>query len=218
MICKKDQVHVIVIIDVFRAFSTASYVLARNPATYMITTKSTVISRLALNFNCPLIIGKAEKGVDFMYHIPNSPTRVQEVKVVGRNVLHRTDAGAKGILLASGDIILATAFVNADATVQYIKTLKNPKVTIVPMGYEATTPSLEDNVCALYIKALLRDEKISLNLFLSDIKKRSGSYFFSADQWQYPEQDFERCMELKRFNFAIQAIVKEDYAILTCCN
>ena len=215
----QSQTHVVIVIDAFRAFSTASYVLARYPATYIITPKSEVISRLLVNYIDPLIIGKPEKGVDLAYDIPNSPTRVQEVKITNRNIFHRTEAGAKGILFArDADIILATGFVNADATVKYIKELINPRITILPMGHEAITPSIEDDVCSLYIESLIKNERLNLASFLPEIRKGSGKYFFSEDQLQYPSADFERCLEIRRFNFAIRAIVQDDYAILSRCN
>jgi 2-phosphosulfolactate phosphatase len=215
---KQENIHVTVIIDAFRAFATASYVLALHPKTYMITNKCSVIARLASDFANPITIGKPEKNSDLIYEIPNSPTRVLGLKVTGRNVLHRTEAGAKGILSnADSDVILAVGFVNASATVKYIKTLTNPKLMILPMGHEATTPSLEDQVCANYIESLMCDKKIELARFIPDLKKGSGKYFFSIDQWQYPEEDFKRCLDINRFNFAIKAVVKDDYAILCRC-
>jgi len=213
------QIHVVVVIDVFRAFTTAAYVLERHPATYMLTTKSTVISRLAKKFKDPLLIGKSEKGANLTYDIPNSPTRLGDVKVMGRNVLHRTEAGAKGVFLAgNADIILVASLVNAEATVKYIKSLSNAKVTIWPMGHEGTIPSLEDDICAKYIKALINGKKINLAKFVLELKEGPGKYFFGKDQWQYPYQDFDRCLEIGRFNFAIKAVVIDDYAILTRCN
>ncbi len=178
-----------------------------------------MISRLASELQNALLIGKAEKGSNFEYHIPNSPTRVKESDVRNRDILHRTAAGAKGILLAqNADIILATSFGNADATVRYIQTLTNPQITLLPMGHEATTPSLEDQVCALYLKALINDEIMNLNSFLIPLKEGSGRYFFSKDQWQYPSEDFERCLKTNRFKFAIRASLEKDHAILTRCN
>jgi len=213
------QLNVAIIIDAFRAFATASYVLEHYPKTYMLATKSSVISKLASNLKNTLLIGKPEKGSNLIYNIPNSPTRVQEIKIRDKNILHRTEAGAKGILLAKdSDIILATGFVNADATVKYIKTLTKPKITIVPMGHEGITPSLEDDICAKYIESLINEKKIKLTPFLKDLKKGPGKYFFSKDQWQYPQEDFDRCLKTNSFNFAIKAVVHNDYAILKRCN
>lgn len=184
----------------------------------MLAAQSQVVSRLALDLKNPLFIGKPEKGVALIYDIPNSPTRVLNIDVMGRDVLHRTEAGAKGILRAQdADIVLAAGFVNAGATVQYLSKLKNPKITILPMGHEATTPSLEDDICALYIRALIDGKKFSLTPFLPALREGPGRYFFSNDQWQYPFEDFDRCLEVGRFNFAIRAIVRGDYAILMRC-
>lgn len=218
-----SSIRVTVVIDAFRAFSTACYVLEKNPASYRVATKSSVISRLAIDAINPLLIGKPEKGFDhIVYNIPNSPTRVLGVKITGCDVLHRTDAGMKGILQSKdSDIILAAGFVNAESTVQYInKTIRKkgtPKITITPMGHQGESPSLEDDACAEYIKCLLSEKKLDLNLYMDEIRQGPGSYFFSQDQQQYPSEDFARCMEVGRFDFAIQAILKDDYAVLSRC-
>lgn len=187
----------------------------------MLAKKSDVISKLSANFTNPLLVGKSEKGSILAYNIPNSPTRVESVDIKHRSVLHRTEAGAGGIISVNqpgGGIILAASFVNAGATAKYIKALPNAKVTIIPMGHEGTNPSLEDNICAEYIKALINGKKINLAKFLPVIKNDSGKYFFSRDQWQYPKEDFFKCLEIDHFDFIIKANVIDDYAILTCVN
>jgi 2-phosphosulfolactate phosphatase len=212
---EQSKTHVTVVIDVFRAFTTACYILEDSPSTYTLTTRSAVIDRLAQSSLNPVLIGKPELGSALSYAIPNSPTRVSEIDLKNRTVFHRTEAGARGILLAKdADVILAAGFVNAEATVQYIKTLTNPELTILPMGHEGITPSLEDDLCALYIEALFRGEKIDISPYLSELREGAGRYFFSEDQWQYPIEDFARCLEIDRFNFAIEAVTFDDYARL----
>ncbi len=197
-----DSKKITIVIDAFRAFTTASYVLARHPASYMLTTKSAVISRLAANLLDPLLIGKSEKGARVVYHIPNSPTRVNETKVRGRHVLHRTEAGAKGILIAKdSDVILGAGFVNAAATAEYVRNLKNAHITILPMGHEGSTPSLEDHICATYIEALIKGKQMALTSYIPALRKGPGRYFFSEDQWQYPCEDFFRCLKPNGFRF-----------------
>jgi 2-phosphosulfolactate phosphatase len=83
------------------------------------------------------------------------------------------------------------------------------------MGHEGTTPSLEDDICAHYIKARLQGQTLNLEQYHAALQKGSGSYFFSGDQWQYPYEDFKCCLELNRFNYAVKAEVQGDYAILT---
>ncbi len=212
----KKQLRVTIVIDAFRAFTTACYVLERHPTAYLITPKCTTISRLTSSYPGALLIGKPEVGFDTIYHIPNSPTRVKETPVTERTVLHRTEAGAKGIMLAeTSDLILATAFVNVEATARYLSKITNPKIIIVPMGHEGQTPSLEDNLCAEYLESLLQGGKSNLDDFLPALRTGSGRYFFSEDQWQYPREDFERCLKVGGFNFAIRAVVQGDYASLS---
>jgi len=209
---------VTIVIDVFRAFTTASYILDKQPASYILTDRQSVVCQLAVKHINPIIIGKPEKGLEgrIIYHIPNSPTRLLQLEISNRDIIHRTAAGAKGILFAKdADVVLAAGFVNAAATANYVKGLTNAEVTILPMGHEGTTPSQEDDLCAKYIEALINEETIELDT--SSLKEGSGRYFFAEDQWQYPQEDFQRCLEVDRFNFAIQATVQDDYAILVRC-
>lgn len=211
----------IIVIDVFRAFTTACYVLARSPAHYILANNSQVIGKLTSIYPNSLLIGKPEKNIDLTYDIPNSPTRTKEVDIQHKTILHRTEAGAKGILHAlkqPSSIVFAAGFVNADATVNYLRLYNINSVTIWPMGHEATSPSLEDDICAEYIQASLRGEKMSLTSFLPAIRKGPGRYFFGDDQWQYPREDFARCLSVKQFNFAVQATSQGDHAVLARCD
>jgi 2-phosphosulfolactate phosphatase len=207
-----------VIIDVFRAFTTAGYVLQQNPEKYIYSTKSCVLKNLALNHVNSLFIGKNEIGANIKYNIPNSPARVKEINLANKLVLHRTEAGAKGILNAvDADIILATSFINAGATVKYIKKLQNPEIEIIPMGHEANKPSIEDDICAEYIQSLLNNKNFDIAPFEKELKEGPGKYFFLEDQWQYPKEDFKYCLEIDHFNFPIQARLYGDYALLMRC-
>jgi 2-phosphosulfolactate phosphatase len=215
----QKQIYIVVVIDVFRAFSTAAYVLDRYPAYYIFAKKSDTISRIAVQYSQPLLIGKAEIGANLNYHIPNSPTRSLQIEVTGKNIFHRTEAGAKGVLLAKdADIILVASFVNSSATARYIRKFPKAKVIIMPMGHEGNTPTLEDSLCGQYIVALINGRLLNIKDFFSELKQGSGKYFFGKDQSQYPSSDFNLCLDVNRFNFPICAYVKDDYAILSRCN
>lgn len=208
--------NVVIIVDAFRAFATASYVLEKYPNNYYMSTTSSALSKLSHDFLNPFFIGKQEKGADpILYDIPNSPTRASTVNLFERHVFHRTAAGAKGLLESKiNDLVLGAAFTNADATARIIRSLPEDTVTYKPMGHEGITPSLEDDLCVKYIQGLLEGPKIDLNDHLSDLKDGPAKYFFTENQWEYPEEDFDRCLELRHVDFAIEAIVHDHHAQL----
>jgi 2-phosphosulfolactate phosphatase len=215
---KRNSNSATIVIDVFRAFTTAAYILSRNPSLYILSTTSTIITELSELYSNSILVGKPEKGETLQYHIPNSPTRSQELTIQDKIILHRTEAGAKGILqalLSSSGIVLASCFANAKATIDYLKRKNITELNIMAMGHEATTPTLEDDLCAQYIMALWTNETFDIEAYKPEIKASSGQYFFQHDQLQYPRDDFNSCLNLNQFNFAIEAKLKNDYAILT---
>lgn len=214
-----NNFKITVVVDVFRAFTTACYILEREPSSYFYTYSCKIVEKLTHQTENSLLIGKPEKGSTFNYQIPNSPKWVTNEFITNRNVIHRTESGARGILAAShADLVLATGLVNAKATVDYIKIFKNSIVTILPMGHEGTTPSLEDDICAHYLLALLTSKHMDISSYIPKLALSSGKYFFSDDQNQYPKEDFSMCLELNKFNFAIQAHLYSKYAILKRCH
>lgn len=218
---KQQPPNVTIVIDVFRAFTTACYILRGSPARYILASSTPVIADLAAAYPGALSVGKPEIGQDWHYDIPNSPTRVKACTLYNRTVLHRTEAGARGVLEACKDpaqIVLAAGFVNALATADYVSALSPASVQIKPMGFEAISPSLEDDVCATYLEALLRGEAMSLESYIPAIRAGAGQYFFSEDQWQYPVEDFSRCLRVGHCDFAVRAVACEGYALLKPCH
>jgi 2-phosphosulfolactate phosphatase len=205
--------NVTVVIDVFRAFATAAYILHQRPREYLLTSTSASAGRLAAADPDALLVGKPEIGARIAYHIPNSPTRVVESQIAGRRVVHRTEAGARGVLAADG-IVLVAGFVNARATAAWLRRMR-AHVRFWPMGHEAASPTLEDDLCAACIESLLIGRTFDLSPHREALREGTGRYFFGEDQWQYPHEDFERCLELDRFGFAIQAEVRGDHARLS---
>ncbi|MDX8431002.1 MAG: 2-phosphosulfolactate phosphatase [Candidatus Algichlamydia australiensis] len=204
-----------VVIDAFRAFATAAYVLEQQPEAYFYSTSCEVVSHLKKKWRNSLLIGKPQKNSSVIYDIPNSPKRTFDLEIKDRVIIHRTEAGSKGILAATkADLIFAVGFGNAKATANHIQTFSGAEIALFPMGHEGERPSLEDNLCADYFSASLQGKKWDLSSHLSAIKAGPGRYFFQEDQWQYPEEDYPLCTTLERFNFAIEASVVGEYAIL----
>lgn len=206
-----------VVIDAFRAFATAAFILDREPADYILTTSSQVARQLADGASDVLLVGKPEIGADLGYDIPNSPARSMDVRVAGRTVIHRTEAGARGVLRAPrGDIVLVAGFINAGATARQVNAL-GATATLCPMGHEAKTPTLEDDLCAALIQARIDGRTFDLTPHLGALRDGPGCYFFGKNQTEYPRLDFDLCTQTDRFAFAMRAHLFDDHARLVRC-
>jgi 2-phosphosulfolactate phosphatase len=195
-----------VIIDVFRAFTTAAYVFANGAET--ILPVGGVDEALALRRSHPdwRVMGEVHGHKVPGYDYGNSPDEVSQVDFKGRTVIQRTSSGVQGILAASGaDDILLGSFVIAEATVNYIKR-RNPKVvSIVAMGWEGDYKVIEDELCAEYLEARINGEKPDFPDMVRRIRADpQGAKFFDKTQPSFREGDFHAAMSLDRFPFALR--------------
>jgi 2-phosphosulfolactate phosphatase len=204
-----------IIIDTFRAFSTACYAMAASPREYLLVEDSATAARLSSSTPRPFLIGKPELNAELAYDVPNSPTRVLSRLVRGTTIIHRSCAGARGILRALlASEVITGSLVNADAVARYVRARMPARVTLVAMGHEGETPSSEDDVCADYIAARIAGEALDPSLRVSELRGGAGRYFFTEAQDEYPREDFARCTALDRFAFVLRAERLGGYARL----
>ncbi len=195
-----------VIIDVFRAFTTAAFVMANGAET--IIPVGTVDEALELRRRNPewIVMGEVHghKVPDFDYG--NSPDEVSRIDFTGRTVIQRTSSGVQGILAASGaEEVLLGSFVTAEATVKYIKREDPAVVSLVAMGWEGEYEAIEDELYAEYLDTRL----LGGHPDFADIARRiradpQGAKFFDPTQTSFREGDFHAAMSLDRFCFALR--------------
>ncbi len=195
-----------VIIDVFRAFTTAAFVMANGAET--ILPVGGVDEALALRRSHPewRVMGEVHGHKVPGFDYGNSPDEVSGVDFKGRTVIQRTSSGVRGLLAASGaDDILLGSFVIAEATVDYIKR-RNPKtVSIVAMGWEGEYKVIEDELCAEYLEARLHGERPDFPDMARRIRADpQGAKFFDKAQPSFREGDFHAAMSLDKFPFALR--------------
>ena len=203
----KEAEGLAVVIDVFRAFSLECWLFAMGAAE--IRPAGAVEDALAWREKDPgcVLIGERHgrklDGFDF----GNSPSTVPPEAVRGKRVIHTTSAGTQGVMNATrSQEILTGSFVNARAVAEYILQ-KNPEtVTLVCMGKEGLEQAEEDELCAVYIRSLLRGEVIpDIDGRLAALRFGGGKHFFDpALKDVYPEKDYWMCIERDRFDFVIR--------------
>ena len=195
-----------VIIDVFRAFTTAAFVMANNAE--MIIPVGTVDEVLELRFRDPrlIVMGEVHGHMIPGFDYGNSPDEVSRVDFTGKTVIQRTSSGVQGILAASGaEEVLLGSFVTAEATVKHIKRMNPGVVSLVAMGWEGEYEAIEDELCAEYLEARLRGGHPNFADMAKLIRADpQGAKFFDPTQTSFKEGDFHAAMSLDRFSLALR--------------
>ena len=196
----------VVVIDVFRAFSLACYVFQNGAA--RIYPVDSVEMALEMKTKEPEVVAIGErherKCLGFDYG--NSPTHIEKVDFRDKVVVHTTSSGTQGIALATqADEILTGSFVNADAIVRYIQSKNPEQVTLVPMGYEGVRQTDEDEFCADYIAARLQGDTPNFEEMVEALRNGDGARLLDPSNHEFsPARDFDLCLNLNRFNFVLR--------------
>jgi 2-phosphosulfolactate phosphatase len=197
-----------VVIDVFRAFTTAAYVMANGAE--KILPVGGVDEALELRRQNPgwLVMGEVHGHKVPGFDYGNSPDEVNHVDFTGKTVIQRTSSGVQGILAASrAEEILLGSFVLVEATVDYIKKKIPRVVSIVAMGWEGEHEAIEDELCAEYLESRLRGARPDFPEMARRIRANpQGAKFFDPTQTSFREGDFYAAMSLDRFPFALRVV------------
>jgi len=205
-----------VIIDVFRAFSTACYAFERGIE--KIYPLGDLDLALSLKKDHPeyLYVGERNEQKAAGFDFGNSPTHLLEAEISAKTMVHTTSSGTQGLVNAkNASEILTGSFVNAGAIVRYIRE-KNPEnVSLVCMGYACKYPTDEDTLCARYIKNEIEGVTSDFKSMVERIKQGDGARFFDPEKQSWsPESDFRLCLDLNRFNFVLKAEKEGDLIYL----
>lgn len=202
----KNAKGLAVIIDVFRAFSTACYAFGRGAK--KIIPVSEIEKAYLLKQNSPeyILMGERNEQKPTGFDFGNSPTHILEGNLEGKTIVHTTSSGTQGIAAAvQADEIITGSFVNAHAIIKYIGNCAPDTVSLVCMGYACEYPTDEDTFCAEYIRNELKGVKNDFERMKKIIREGSGSRFFEpANQEWAPSSDFDLCLERNVFDFVLK--------------
>jgi 2-phosphosulfolactate phosphatase len=204
----KEARGLTVVIDVFRAFTTAAYVMANGAQRIHPVGSLEEAFRLRELHPDWVLMGErgGKKVPDFDYG--NSPYEVSAIDFTGRTVVQTTSAGTQGIVNARcADEIMLGSFVMADAIVEYIKRKDPETVSLVAMGWGGQVKSPEDESLAEYIEKRLNGLEPSFASMKQRIREHpQGAKFFDPEQADFVEGDFHCAMDLNRFGFCLRVV------------
>jgi 2-phosphosulfolactate phosphatase len=205
----------VVVIDVFRAFTTAAMAFKQGAGRIVVT--DSVDKALALRaqgvgrFCMGEIKGAKAAGFDF----PNSPWILSQARFSGETVILATSNGTAGLVAAGGaERLYASGLVSADATAALIKASGAERVTLAAMGeLRSGARAVEDELCAHYIRARLEGrapDRQSLSRAIADMAPPINPALLAAGDY-FPE-DRVLALEIGSVGFALR--VREEAGLL----
>ena len=195
-----------VIIDVFRAFSTACYAFGNGVDRIYPVGDLKEAYQLKLQNPDYILVGERNEQKPEGFDFGNSPSQLLEANLAGKTMVHTTSSGTQGIANAiHADEILTGSFVNAGAIVEYIRMQRPTKVSLVCMGYSCQFQTDEDTLLAIYIKNELEGIANDFQSMVEQLRTGDGARFFAPEKQEWaPVADFDLCLSLNRFNFVLK--------------
>lgn len=196
----------VVVIDVFRAFSVAAYAFAQGARTIIPVAAIDDARALKLRYPDALLIGERHARPLPGFDCGNSPTELVRLDLQGRTLIHTTHAGTQGLANATqADEVITGALVNAGAIVRYIRSRKPQCVTLVRMGQDARERCDEDDLCAQILLQRLQGEHPDVSQVRERLRGAASAqkFFDPACDWA-PERDFELCTQVDAFDFVLR--------------
>ena len=201
----------VVIIDVYRAFTTAAVAFSRRAGKIILVAEVEEALELRDRGLADLCMGEVggmrPEGFDF----GNSPYELSRADVEGRTIAQSTRAGTVGVASVNkADALYACSLVVAEATVRAILRDLPPVVSLVAMGVEGRERSDEDEQCALYVRNLLQgrmpDHHAVRKLVLAGAESQK---YDDPDLPHFDPNDVEMALQIDSFPFAIQVSLED---------
>jgi 2-phosphosulfolactate phosphatase len=202
----EEATGVAVIIDVFRAFSTACYAYDSGASRLVVTDSAEKAFKLKKEYRNSVLVGEKDEMKIEGFDFGNSPTELLKADLSGKIVVQTTTAGTRGLLSAlNAEIVLSGSLVNSGAIIRYLRKLNPSTISLVAMGYRGIVSSDEDLLCAEIIKSGLEGNERSYQQQISKLSSGSGARFFNPANIDFsPPTDFFLCTMMNRFDFILR--------------
>ena len=201
----------VIIIDVFRAFTTAAIAFDRGVREITLVAEAEDALALHRRGVGDLLMGEVGGARPAGFDFGNSPYEVSQAELEGKTLVQSTRAGTVGVAAATkADTIYLGSFVVAQATVNAILKDNPSLVTIIAMGDQGIVRSDEDEHCGIYLRNLLEGRHPDPTALESLIMQGGATQkFFDDTQPQYHPKDVELALQVNKYPFAMK-VSRED--------
>jgi 2-phosphosulfolactate phosphatase len=211
-----DATGAVIAIDVLRAFTTAAFAFAAGARDILLV--STVGEALALRERFPgsFVMGEVDGLPVADFDFSNSPGDLLGRDFSGARFIQRTSAGTQGVVCSRrADLLLASSFVCARATVRYLLRHAPANITYVITGVYPDRDGDEDAACAEYQALLLRGAAPDPAPFLQRVRdSMPGRMFADPTRPEYPAIDLDYATDLDRFDFAMVVERRDELLVM----
>lgn len=203
---------IVLVIDVLRAFSTAAYAFSRGAKEiYLVSEVQEALDLKSKTKNAKAmgeVGGLPPAGFDF----GNSPTRILEHDLTGVTLIQRTGAGTQGaVRCKNAEVMLATSFVVAQATINYVLKLNPNEITFVVTG---GMDNDEDVACAEFLEKQFTNQEVEAQHFIKRVYDSRDALEHMPDHPQFPKADLDYCSRINYFDFAMPITRKNDLLVM----
>ncbi len=207
-----------VVIDVYRAFTTALQAFSRGAKKIISVSKLDKAYELKLNNPSFILMGEREGLKQRSFDYGNSPVEIINADLLGKTVIHTSSAGTQGLVKAAQgkNEVITGSLANAFSVARYIRKNNYAKVRLVAMGRNGNQHAPEDMECANYIKDLLLGQAkcaSHYNFRVRYFTQHEEADFINNGIWK--PGDMDRCLSMNHFSYILK--VKEsavDFAVL----
>jgi 2-phosphosulfolactate phosphatase len=148
----------VVIIDVFRSFTTAAVALSRGAEKIIMVERIEDALALRQSDIGQLCMGEVGWRMPLDFDLGNSPFQATQMAVAGKTIIQRTSAGMQGIVAAAGaERLYASSLVTLKATSQALVKAKTGLVSLVSMGEMVKNERMRMNSAPFTCATCLRD-------------------------------------------------------------
>jgi len=203
-----------IVIDTFRAFTTAAFLLDRGVDRIVLVESLNEARDRARSTPESILCGEEEGRRPDDFDLGNSPFDAERYPALeARIVVMRTSSGTRSVVnaLRSGaEPVYAASLVVAGATVSAVR--DRTHVTIVASGLGGVTVADEDEETAGLIESRLLGHPDDPER-IDRVRSGAGAERLSTTQWIDP-RDLDRCLEVDHFDFAMRVRLEYGVAVL----
>ncbi len=203
-----------IIIDTFRAFSTAADLLGLGVDHIVLTETLNEARAVARTIPNSVLCGEEEGRRPENFDLGNSPVEARSFTApVGRVIVMRTSSGTRGVVAAlrsGADPVFAASLTVAGATADAVRS--ESQVTIVAAGLSGTAVADEDEETADLIAERLLGTPDDAGR-LRRLRTGEGAARLRSTPWIDPA-DLECCLEIDRHPFTLRAQWEDGVATL----